>query len=60
MKLIVNLTRGGAVCVSELADRPLPRMRGLMGRGGLPAGEGLLPGLPSSFEQQLAHAWSGG
>jgi uncharacterized membrane protein (UPF0127 family) len=41
-KLIVNLTRGGAVCVSELADRPLPRMRGLMGRRGLPAGEGLL------------------
>jgi uncharacterized membrane protein (UPF0127 family) len=41
-KLIVNLTRGGAVCVSELADRPLPRMRGLIGRRGLPAGEGLL------------------
>lgn len=41
-KLIVNLTRGGAVCVSELADRPLPRMRGLLGRRGLPAGEGLL------------------
>lgn len=41
-KLIVNLTRGDAVCVSELADRPLPRMRGLMGRRGLPAGEGLL------------------
>jgi hypothetical protein len=41
-KLIVNLTRGGAVCVSELADSPLPRMRGLIGRRGLPAGEGLL------------------
>jgi uncharacterized membrane protein (UPF0127 family) len=41
-KLIVNLTRGEAVCVGELADRPLPRMRGLMGRRGLPAGEGLL------------------
>lgn len=41
-KLIVNLTRGAAVCVSELADRPLPRMRGLIGRRGLPAGEGLL------------------
>jgi hypothetical protein len=41
-KLIVNLTRGNAVCVGELADRPLPRMRGLMGRSGLPAGEGLL------------------
>jgi uncharacterized protein len=41
-KLIVNLTRGNAVCVGELADRPLVRMRGLMGRSGLPAGEGLL------------------
>jgi len=41
-KLIVNLTRGDAVCVSELADRPLGRMRGLLGRPGLPAGEGLL------------------
>jgi uncharacterized protein len=41
-KLIVNLTRGECVCVGELADRPLPRMRGLIGRRGLPAGEGLL------------------
>jgi uncharacterized protein len=41
-KLIVNVTRGRCVCVGELADRPLPRMRGLMGRPGLPAGEGLL------------------
>jgi uncharacterized protein len=41
-KLIVNLTRGGCVCVGELADRPLLRMRGLIGRRGLPAGEGLL------------------
>lgn len=41
-KLIVNLTRGGVICVSELADRPLRRMRGLMGRRGLPTGEGLL------------------
>ncbi|MEA2334752.1 MAG: uncharacterized protein QOG40_1242 [Solirubrobacteraceae bacterium] len=41
-KLIVNLTRGGVLCVGELADRPLPRMRGLMGRRGLPAGEGML------------------
>lgn len=41
-KLIVNLTRGECVCVSELADGPLRRMRGLMGRRGLPAGEGLL------------------
>jgi uncharacterized protein len=41
-KLIVNLTRGQCLCVSELADRPLPRMRGLIGRRGLPAGEGML------------------
>lgn len=41
-KLIVNLTRGNAVCVGEIADRTLPRMRGLMGRRALPAGEGLL------------------
>ncbi len=41
-KLIVNLTRGDTVCVGELADGPLLRMRGLIGRRGLPAGEGLL------------------
>jgi uncharacterized membrane protein (UPF0127 family) len=41
-KLIVNLTSGKCLCVSELADRPLRRMRGLIGRQGLPAGEGLL------------------
>lgn len=41
-KLIVNLTHGDCMCVSELADRPLRRMRGLIGRRGLPAGEGLL------------------
>ncbi|MCW3028909.1 MAG: hypothetical protein JWN81_2120 [Solirubrobacterales bacterium] len=41
-KLIFNLTNGRCLCVGELADRPLPRMRGLIGRRGLPAGEGLL------------------
>jgi hypothetical protein len=41
-KLIINLTRGNTVCVGEVADRPLSRMRGLIGRRGLPAGEGLL------------------
>jgi uncharacterized protein len=41
-KLIVNVTHGECLCVSEMADRPLPRMRGLMGRRGLPAGEGML------------------
>jgi uncharacterized membrane protein (UPF0127 family) len=52
-KLIVNLTSGRRVCVSELADRPLLRMRGLLGRRGLPAGEGLLlrpaPGIHTAF-----------
>jgi uncharacterized membrane protein (UPF0127 family)/CheY-like chemotaxis protein len=41
-KLIVNVTREQCLCVGELADRPLLRMRGLIGRRGLPAGEGLL------------------
>jgi uncharacterized membrane protein (UPF0127 family) len=52
-KLIVNTTRGGALCVGELADGPLSRMRGLLGRSGLPAGEGLLlspaPGIHTAF-----------
>jgi uncharacterized protein len=52
-KLIVNLTRGRTVCVSELADRPVRRARGLLGRSGLPAGEGLLlspaPGIHTAF-----------
>jgi uncharacterized membrane protein (UPF0127 family) len=41
-QLVVNLTRERCVCVGELADGPLSRMRGLLGRSGLPAGEGLL------------------
>ena len=41
-KLIVNLTRENVVGVAEIADRPIARMRGLMGREGLPAGEGVL------------------
>jgi uncharacterized membrane protein (UPF0127 family) len=52
-KLIVNLTNGRCVCVGELADRPLLRMRGLMGRRGLPSGEGMLlrpaPGIHTAF-----------
>jgi uncharacterized protein len=52
-KLIVNLTRGECVCVGEVADRPLLRMRGLIGRRGLPAGEGMLlcpaPGIHTAF-----------
>lgn len=42
-KPIINVTRGTIVCEDAvLADRPLPRMRGLLGRESLPAGEGLL------------------
>lgn len=41
-KLIVNRTRGEGICVGTLANRPLSRMRGLIGRRGLAAGEGLL------------------
>jgi uncharacterized membrane protein (UPF0127 family) len=42
-KLIVNLSLGTIVCEhGVIADRPLPRMRGLLGRRELPAGEGLL------------------
>jgi hypothetical protein len=42
-QLIVNTTRGGIVCDhAVIADRPLARMRGLLGKRGLPAGHGLL------------------
>jgi uncharacterized membrane protein (UPF0127 family) len=41
-KLIVNLTRDNGVCAAEIADRPLSRMRGLLGRRSLPTGKGLL------------------
>jgi uncharacterized protein len=42
-KCILNLTRGSVVCEQALiADQPLQRMRGLLGRASLPAGEGLL------------------
>jgi uncharacterized membrane protein (UPF0127 family) len=40
---IVNLTRGTVVCEHAIiADRALPRMRGLLGRRSLPGGEGIL------------------
>jgi uncharacterized membrane protein (UPF0127 family) len=40
---IVNVTRGSVVCERVLiADHPIHRMRGLMGRRLLPAGDGLL------------------
>jgi len=42
-KLLVNLTRGSVVCDHVvIADRALRRMRGLLGRDSLPAGEGML------------------
>lgn len=42
-KRISNVTKGGTVCAKTmLADRPLTRMRGLLGRSQLPIGEGLL------------------
>ncbi len=40
---ILNVTRAGVVCERALvADRPLRRLGGLMGRRSLPAGDGLL------------------
>jgi uncharacterized protein len=42
-KPMLNLTRGTMVCEHAMvADRPLRRMRGLLGRRSLPGGEGLL------------------
>jgi uncharacterized membrane protein (UPF0127 family) len=41
-KLIVNLTRGVSLCEGAIADRPVPRMKGLLGRAFLPSGEGVL------------------
>ena len=40
---VVNVTRGQVVCEHlVIANRPLRRMRGMLGRRTLPAGEGLL------------------
>jgi uncharacterized membrane protein (UPF0127 family)/CheY-like chemotaxis protein len=42
-KLVVNLTTGSVVCEEvEIADRARRRMRGLLGRRALPAGDGML------------------
>jgi uncharacterized membrane protein (UPF0127 family) len=42
-KLIINATHGTVACHSVvIADRPVTRMRGLLGKSGLSAGEGLL------------------
>ena len=53
-KAILNRTRGNVVCErTEIADTPLRRLRGLLGRDELPAGEGLLlepaPSIHSAF-----------
>lgn len=41
--MILNLTRGNVLCEHvEIADTPLHRMRGLLGRRSLPKGRGLL------------------
>jgi uncharacterized protein len=53
-KLIVNLTRGNVVCdQATVADGPLRRMRGLMGRRELPPRAGMLlrpaPAIHSAF-----------
>jgi uncharacterized membrane protein (UPF0127 family)/CheY-like chemotaxis protein len=55
-KLIVNLTRGDVVCErTAIADRARSRMRGLLGRGSLPSGEGMLlqpaPSIHTAFMQ---------
>jgi uncharacterized membrane protein (UPF0127 family) len=43
LKYIVNLTRESIICDRAMvAERPLQRMRGLLGRSSLAAGEGLL------------------
>ncbi|HWF74423.1 MAG TPA: DUF192 domain-containing protein [Solirubrobacteraceae bacterium] len=42
-QVIINTTRATVVChEAVIADRPLTRMRGLLGRSGLDAGEGIL------------------
>jgi uncharacterized membrane protein (UPF0127 family) len=51
---IVNETRGGVVCErTELADSPWRRLRGLLGRDSLAAGDGMLltpsPSIHSAF-----------
>jgi uncharacterized membrane protein (UPF0127 family) len=53
-KLIVNKTRGTVVCErAEIASTPWRRTRGLLGRDGLKAGEGMLiepaPSIHSAF-----------
>jgi len=53
-KLIVNATRGNVICEhAEIASTPWRRTRGLLGRAGLPEGDGMLidpaPSIHSAF-----------
>ena len=41
-KMIVSGQDGRTVCTCAVADNPVTRLRGLLGRSSLPAGEGLL------------------
>jgi uncharacterized membrane protein (UPF0127 family) len=55
-KLILNLTRESVVCEhAVIANTPLRRMRGLLGRHSLPAGEGLLLQPASSIHTGFMH-----
>ena len=54
ISVIVNQTRGTIVCEqAEIADNPWLRLRGLLGRGSLPPGRGMLlkptPSVHSAF-----------
>ena len=53
-RVILSQTRGNVVCEqAAIADNPLTRLRGLLGRDALPVGEGLLltpaPSIHSAF-----------
>jgi uncharacterized protein len=51
---ILSISRGNVICEeAEIADTPLRRLRGLLGRNALPAGSGMLltpsPSIHSAF-----------
>ena len=51
---VISQTRGNVICEhAEIADTPLRRLRGLLGRSALPAGDGMLlkpaPSIHSAF-----------
>ncbi len=54
MKVVLSETRGNVICErTEIANTPWRRLRGLLGRKGLPAGDGILiepaPSIHSAF-----------